>query len=84
MGAESAMEARYRAWEPEDQARAGGAIAGARADPLLEAGSTAAPQWPGGQSPLPKRRKVDPGPKPQGPNFKIPESRWQYRGLKST
>ncbi|XP_062202101.1 uncharacterized protein LOC133904658 [Phragmites australis] len=75
-GAEFATEARSRVREPKDQGRAGGATTGARADPLPEAGSTVAPQRPGGQSPLPKRRKADPGPKPQGPDFKIHESRW--------
>ncbi|XP_062181252.1 uncharacterized protein LOC133885536 [Phragmites australis] len=82
-GAESGTEARSRAREPEDQGRASGATVGARADLPPEAGSTATPQPPGGQRPPPKRRKADPGPKPQGPDFRIPESRWQYREPKS-
>ncbi|XP_062195223.1 uncharacterized protein LOC133898515 [Phragmites australis] len=72
-GAESRTEARSRARELEDQGPAGGAIAGARTDPPPKAGSKAAPQQPEGQSPPPK---------PQGLGFKIPESRWLYRGPK--
>ncbi|XP_062230114.1 uncharacterized protein LOC133927702 [Phragmites australis] len=45
--------------------------------PPTEMGSAAAPQ-----SPSPKRRRADCGPKPSGPELKIPESRWQYRGPK--
>ncbi|XP_062198793.1 predicted GPI-anchored protein 58 [Phragmites australis] len=82
-GGESATEARSKAREPEDQGQADGATAGARANPPSEAGSTVAPQRLEGQSPPSKGRKADPGPKPQGPEFKIPESRWQYRGPKS-
>ncbi|XP_062188863.1 uncharacterized protein LOC133892158 [Phragmites australis] len=44
----------------------------------------AGPQRPEGQSPPLKRGKADTGPKPQGLEFKILESRWQYRGPKST
>ncbi|XP_062217721.1 uncharacterized protein LOC133917919 [Phragmites australis] len=79
-GAESGMEARSKAWEPEGQGPADGATAGARTDQPPEAGSKAAAgagsQRPEGQNPPPKRRKAEPGPKPQGPGFKIPESRW--------
>ncbi|XP_062193493.1 vegetative cell wall protein gp1-like [Phragmites australis] len=84
LSVESGTEARSRAREPEDQGQADRAMTGALADPSPEAGSTAAPQRPGSQSPPPKRRKVDPEPKPQGPDFRIPESQWQYRGPKST
>ncbi|XP_062224529.1 vegetative cell wall protein gp1-like [Phragmites australis] len=66
----------------------GGATVGGRTDQPLETGSGAAagvgPQRPEGQSPPPKRRKAEPGPKPQSPDFRIPESQWQYRGPKTT
>ncbi|XP_062225025.1 uncharacterized protein LOC133923785 [Phragmites australis] len=79
----SATEARSRAQEPEDQGRRDGSTASAQASPPLETGSTVTPQRPEGQSPPPKRRRADFGLKPQGPEFKILESRWQYRGPKS-
>ncbi|XP_062193483.1 uncharacterized protein LOC133896855 [Phragmites australis] len=80
---EFATEPRSRAREPKDQGQRGGSIASAQADPPPETGSTATPQRPEGQSPPPKRRRADSGPKLQGPEFKIPESRWQYHGPKS-
>ncbi|XP_062213764.1 uncharacterized protein LOC133914753 [Phragmites australis] len=87
-GAESGTEARSRAWEPEGQGPAGGATAGSCTDQPSEknSGATAgaSPQRPEGQSPPPKRRKAEPGPKPQIPDFRIPKSRWRYRGPKTT
>ena len=75
----SMAEVRPRAPEPGDQGRHGSAsTASAQASPPPETGPTVAPQ-----SPPPKRRRADSGPKPQGPEFKIPESRWQYCGPKS-
>ncbi|XP_062201991.1 uncharacterized protein LOC133904508 [Phragmites australis] len=80
---EGGRGAQSRAREPKDQGLAGGATAGVRTNQPSEAGSNAAPQWPEGQSPPPKRRKADPGSTSQGLGFKIPESRWQYHGPKS-
>ncbi|XP_062185943.1 uncharacterized protein LOC133889435 [Phragmites australis] len=45
-----------------------------------EAGSSS--QRPGGQSPPPKRSRLEP--RPQAPKFRIPQSRWRYRGPKTT
>ncbi|XP_062232867.1 uncharacterized protein LOC133930219 [Phragmites australis] len=91
-GEDSGTEAGYRARQPEGQSLAGGTTAGGRTDQPSEAGSGAGPgaaaraepQRPEGQSPPPKRRKAEPGPKPQSPDFWIPESRWRYHRPKTT
>ncbi|XP_062230140.1 uncharacterized protein LOC133927748 [Phragmites australis] len=70
-------------------ATAGGATVGDRTDQPSVASSGAAvgdgPRRPEGQSPPPKRRRAEPGPepKPQGPDFRIPRSRWRYRRPKT-
>ncbi|XP_062205210.1 uncharacterized protein LOC133907215 [Phragmites australis] len=68
-----------RAPEPRDQGRHRSACtASAQTSPPPEKDSAVAPQ-----SPPPKRRWEDSGPKPSGPEYKIPESRWQYRRPKT-